>query len=136
MIPKKLWTTQKSEDGAVTPEQTVDEVRALIEQAGGRREWSDTRDSWLAKAAQRLGITHGRAKSLFYRKVKAIPAHEFLNIRARAEALQQRDEHRRAYIEETRTLAESGGIAAQMAGNIACALEQAADRLEGVKRDD
>src|SRR5690606_14464749 len=52
-------------------------------------EWSDTRESWLARAARRLGIEPGRAASLFYRKARAIRADEYLTLRARVAALKE-----------------------------------------------
>lgn len=136
MIRKKSVTALKSEGPAVTPEQTIEEARRCIAVAGGRREWSDTRDCWLARAAAKLGITHGRAVTLFYRKAKAIPAHEFLTLQMRAREIEQREAARREYIAETRTLAqESGSPAAVLAGDLAGAALALAEWAEGLKHD-
>lgn len=72
----------------VSHEMVLDEVRGFIVLAGGPRDWGDTRESWLRRAAQRLGINAGRATSLFYRKVKVVPAQEYLEMKARAQALE------------------------------------------------
>lgn len=136
MIPKKSWRSRKIEGAVVTPEQTIEQARRCIELAGGSREWSDTRESWLARAAHRLGLTPGRAATLFYRKAKAIPAHEFLTIQARAAALQQQEEERRRYVEETKALAAaSGSPAAVLAGDLAGAALALAEWAEGLKHD-
>lgn len=127
--------SSRNEECKVTPEQTADEVRRPLVAAEPKHPL-DTQESWLARTAWKLGLDAGRVKRLFYREVRRIPAHEFLTIQARAAALQQRDEHRREYIEETRALAqEKGGFGATLASDIACALSAAADKLEGVKRD-
>lgn len=84
--PFRNWKTDVISQDAV-----IDEVRGLIAFAGGERHWSDTRESWLRRAAHRLGIDPGRATSLFYRKVRRLPADEYLTIRARAQSLAQAD---------------------------------------------
>lgn len=66
----------------------LDEVHGFLCVAGGPRDWSDTRESWLRRAAHRLGIDPGRANSLFYRKARRIDATEYLTIKARAQALE------------------------------------------------
>lgn len=57
------------------------EMRDAVIFAAGTRTWNDNRPSWLARAARVLGITPGRASSLFYMKVRNVPAWEADSIR-------------------------------------------------------
>jgi len=43
-------------------------MRDAVITAAGPRGWNDTRESWLSRAARKLGITHRRARSLFYQQ--------------------------------------------------------------------
>ena len=45
---------------------SVTEVRDSIATVAGPRSWSDTRESWLARAARRAGISYRTTKSLWY----------------------------------------------------------------------
>jgi hypothetical protein len=49
-------------------------LRELLAAVAGPRQWSDTRESWLARAARRSGITFRKAKSLYYGEI-ADPEH-------------------------------------------------------------
>ncbi len=133
----KLSAISKSEETAVTPEQTIEEVRRCIQVAGGDRQWDDTRERWLWRAAKRLGLEPGRVTTLFYRKAKSIPAHEYLTIQARARALQKQHEERRRYVQETQELAKaSGSTAAILLGDAAGAAFALAEWAEGLKREE
>lgn len=44
-------------------------VRELVALVAGPRAWSDTRQSWIARAARRAGISYRQAKSLFYGEI-------------------------------------------------------------------
>jgi hypothetical protein len=44
-------------------------VRSLIATVAGPRSWSDTRESWLARAADRAGITYRQTKALWYGEI-------------------------------------------------------------------
>lgn len=79
--------SKKSETPTMQPDAIAADCRRFVIQAGGSRQWSDTRESWLARAAHHLGIPHRRAKALFYREVQNIPAHEYLTLKARCENL-------------------------------------------------
>ena len=74
-----------------TAEMIRDQVRDYIAAAAGQREWNDTRVSWIARAAHRLGIEFNRAHALYSRKVVNVPAHEWELIRARLAMLDARD---------------------------------------------
>ena len=73
-----------------TPDCIALEMRDAVILAGGNRHWNDTRQSWLARAAQILGISPRRASSLFYQKARAIPAWEADNIRDQIAQLRER----------------------------------------------
>lgn len=64
------------------------DMRDCIIRAAGPRDWNDGRASWLGRAARRLGISHGRATSIFYGKARTIPADEYLRIKAEIEAIE------------------------------------------------
>lgn len=99
-MPKITSTGRKTD---MAPIDTLDDARRCIIAAGGPREWNDTRESWLARAAWRLGITAGRATSIFYRKVSDLPAREYLELVQRAAALEQSARERRESIETLRS---------------------------------
>ncbi len=44
-------------------------VRALIESVAGPRTWSDTRQSWLNRAARRSGLTYRTIKGIWYGEI-------------------------------------------------------------------
>lgn len=84
----------------VGPEEIAERCRKYIVVAGGPREWNDTRESWLARAAWRLGISPARAATLFYRKIKTIPAHEYETLRLQVASLERAAERRREALNE------------------------------------
>ena len=43
--------------------------RDLVAAVAGPRSWSDTRESWLARAARRAGISYRQTKALFYEEI-------------------------------------------------------------------
>lgn len=47
------------------------QVRDYIASAAGDRGWDDTRQSWLARAASRLGMPYSRIKNLWYGRGRA-----------------------------------------------------------------
>lgn len=79
----------------------ADQCRLFVILAGGDREWGDNRQTWLARAAHRLGIPQSRAVSLFYRKTPNVKADEFLMLQARARQLELAATRRRILLEET-----------------------------------
>src|SRR5258706_4890897 len=44
-------------------------VRELVAVVAGPRSWSDTRESWLNRAARRAGISFRQTKALFYGEI-------------------------------------------------------------------
>lgn len=45
-------------------------LRELVAAVAGPRQWSDTRESWLNRAARKAGISYRQAKALFYEEIK------------------------------------------------------------------
>jgi hypothetical protein len=46
-----------------------DTMRNLVAAVAGPRQWGDTRESWLARAARRAGVSYRQAKALFYGEI-------------------------------------------------------------------
>lgn len=44
-------------------------MRDAIATVAGPRQWADTRESWLARAARRAGVSFRQAKALFYGEI-------------------------------------------------------------------
>ena len=44
----------------------LDEIKNNLIAVAGERKWSDTRESWLSRAAKECGITYRAAKSILY----------------------------------------------------------------------
>lgn len=86
------------------------ECRLFVALAGGERGWADTRGSWLARAARRLGISHGRATSLFYGKARNISAVEYLTLKERADAIRADQDRHQAALQEICDHAAALGI--------------------------
>lgn len=52
----------------------------------GPRDWNDTRESWLARDARRVGLTVRRARAIFYQEPIRLSADEYLAIEVAHEA--------------------------------------------------
>ena len=44
-------------------------MREFVVAVAGPRQWADTRQSWLARAARKAGISYRQCKSLFYGEI-------------------------------------------------------------------
>lgn len=89
----------------------LNEARQFVIRAGGPREHFDSKASWLHRAAARLGLPFGRASSLYYGKARTIPAHEYLELRAKLEELERSAELRREILDDTKDLLLAGAAA-------------------------
>ncbi len=67
-------------------------LRELIAAVAGPREWSDTRESWLARAARKAGISYRQTKSLWYGEIQDETHRSARLMRDAAERLAQRYE--------------------------------------------
>jgi hypothetical protein len=76
-----------------------DEIRLSIATAAGDRGWNDTRQSWLSRAASRLGLTYSRTRKLWY-GIGRPYADELEEIRARIteQKWQQRRHEERQHV--------------------------------------
>ena len=53
------------------------EARSMVAAIAGERGWGDTRESWIGKAALRLGFSYPRTRSIFYGRAK-LSADEYI----------------------------------------------------------
>ena len=96
-----------------SPSAIADECRDLLAYAAGPRGWNDTRESWLARAARRVGIEYSRAYNIFYGRSRRIEAAEYLNLRHAVEQLRAINARNEAMADEvSRTLARLDGTQA------------------------
>ena len=111
-----------------SPEAIVSEARDLLAFAAGPRGWDDTRESWLARGAKRLGVEFSRAWNIWYGKTRRMEAAEFLNLRYAAERLREQNERTKAMVADTdRALAQLAGKEPRRSQRMACVGSEAAD---------
>lgn len=67
-MERKESTVMESSSGVGQLSDIATEMHLSIVDLAGERAWSDTRESWLARAARRAGISYRAAKSLFYKE--------------------------------------------------------------------
>ena len=60
----------------------ADEMRSAISTLAGERRWHDTRESWLAGAARKAGISYRQAKAFFYGEARNPSVETFERVRA------------------------------------------------------
>ena len=77
--------------------------------AAGEKGCYDTRESWLARGARKLGITHRQAKAIFYGELKDPKASLAARIREAAEKLKQQKAETAAF-EKANSNADLGQI--------------------------
>lgn len=97
-MSKQLEKQAASLSKAYTPVSSAAIMKEAVIFAAGPRDWNDTRESWLARAARKLGVSHRRAKSLFYGTARTITGDEIL---AAAKLMQDRREGRQREAHET-----------------------------------
>lgn len=83
------------------------QAREMLCAIAGPRGWNDTRESWLAKAARRLGFGPRRTKAIFYGEARRISAEEWLRIESEFTALNESASRRLGAINELDLLARS-----------------------------
>ena len=82
------------------------DARAMVAAAAGERGWSDTRESWLGKAARRLGFTYPRTRSIFYQRA-VVTAEEWCVLQETMADLTRSAAARQGAINELSILARS-----------------------------
>jgi len=90
MEPSMDKKREKSDVTADFSARVSDDLKRFVAVAAGQRAWSDSIESMLWRAAQRLGISQRRAKAFWYREAGGIGADEYLMVRERAQELLQR----------------------------------------------
>jgi len=55
-------------------------ARDMLCELSGPRGWNDTRESWLARGARRVGLSLRRARAIFYQEPIRLTADEYLGI--------------------------------------------------------
>ena len=68
MSEKPFASAEKSSGVRVVSEIAIEMRRAVIALAG-EREWNETREAWLRRAAKRAGVSYRTARSFFYAEV-------------------------------------------------------------------
>ena len=89
------------------------DARELLIGIAGRRDWSDTRQSWLAKAARRLGWPYSRTSNIFYGRARLIRAEEWIALNEQFSALTKSAQQRQEILHD---LAILSGAGAPLAG--------------------
>jgi hypothetical protein len=90
MEPSMDKKREKSDVTADFSARVSDDLKRFVAVAAGQRAWSDSIESMLWRAAQRLGISQRRAKAFWYREAGGIGADEYLMVRERAQELLER----------------------------------------------
>lgn len=86
-------------------------ARDLLCAIAGPRGWNDTRESWLAGAARKLGFGYRRTRAIFYGEARIIRAEEWQRLNDEFAALNASAERRRGMLDELEILARSGPAA-------------------------
>jgi hypothetical protein len=130
-MPNKPTVTAK-ESAVISA--TVRANEMLIEVCGPRG-WNDTRESWLARGARRIGMSPRRARALFYQEPIRLSADEYLGIER---AWQSASQAMEASAEMARSSAVLASSAAQQshAASLRAESTRLQDRAEalGVER--
>ena len=101
---------QSSMEGTVSKKLQMScttDARSMLCTVAGPRGWNDTRQSWLARAARRLGWSYPRTFNVFYGRARVIRAEEWLRLEAELSALRQSAQTRQGAINELEILARS-----------------------------
>jgi hypothetical protein len=83
------------------------EARQMIGAIAGPREWADTRQSWLAKAARRLGFPYARTANIWYGRARLIRAEEWITLNQTIADLNKRAAERQGDIADAQGMARS-----------------------------
>ena len=84
------------------------DARSMLCAVAGNRDWSDTRQSWLAKAARRLGWPYSRTSNIFYGRARLIRAEEWIALNEQFSALTKSAQQRQELLNDLSILAGAG----------------------------
>jgi hypothetical protein len=110
---------EKSDVSADVTAEVADKLKRFVAVAGGPPNWTDTIDSMLWRAAQRLGISQRRAKAFWYREAGGLSAVEFLTVQRRAQELLERQAEHARLVAEISDLDRRERVGSQRAGTTA-----------------
>lgn len=69
-----------------------EELHDAMTRVAGPREWCDTRESWIARAARRAGVPFRTARAIFYREIRDPKWSIVEAVRTAARALDEHNE--------------------------------------------
>ena len=84
------------------------DARSMLCAVAGQRDWSDTRQSWLAKAARRLGWPYSRTSNIFYGRARLIRAEEWITLNEQFAALTKSARERQELLDDLSILSGAG----------------------------
>lgn len=85
----------------------VIEAQQMLKEVAGPRAWSDTRQSWLARAARRLGFSYARTSNIYYGRARIIRAEEWIRLNDEAEQLKKSAQQRQEALHDLDLLARA-----------------------------
>lgn len=91
-------------------ETTVNEAQGWFRALAGKASWGEPVERGIARASRAAGVSPRQGKRLWYGDLASVPAHIYLAIKAKYEALEAAQERRTAYAEETARIAQERGI--------------------------
>lgn len=83
-----------------TDAEITQEARGIVRQAAEPVATDELICARVRRSSQRLGITYSKAKAYWYGERKKIAASELRNLQARFEQLSERDEYRKAVLDD------------------------------------
>ncbi len=101
-----------------------DEGRLCVATAAGDRGWDDTRQTWLARAASRLGLSYSRVFNIWYGRAR-LYADELEEMRAKITELKWRQRRHEDRLNEVANRIQA------LAGDETSRMERGSDRLDG-----
>ena len=84
----------------VDRDQIAEEVCGFMYRAAAPAVLGEQKCALINRAARRLDISYAKAKAYIYRERKRIAADEYLNIKAKLDALDQHAEYRKAVLDD------------------------------------
>ena len=78
MTEKPKMPSEFQKESAVMP--AIVRANEMLREVCGPRGWNDTRETWLARGARRIGMSPRRARALFYQEPIRLSADEYFAI--------------------------------------------------------
>jgi hypothetical protein len=100
-----------------------DLARKMVIALAGQRNWSDTREAWLARVARQVGLSARRIRAIFYQEPIRLSADEYISIQSRFARLDLDIETADALVAQASGMAR---LAPSGTGELACAAGEVA----------